>query len=322
MFGSQVLEVVIGLILVYLVLSIGCSGIKEIIAAIFSLRAKTLEDAIRNMLKDGAVDYTSLLFKHPLIAASAPEGQRPSYLAARSFALALLDVIAPPSAGQPRSPSSTRAAIAQISDEKLRNTLLGFFDTAQGDIDAFRNLLEHWFDDTMERISGWYKRMSQKIIFGAGLALCLALNADSLMVVKELWSDQALAKAVVAQAENRIKTPLPSDRSNKPVQPSGIAQVENPAKASAPTDDSTEPVKLSDVISEVRDANSPPIGWSNTPKDIRCLPQEPWSIVFKILGIFLTSFAITLGAPFWFDLLNKVFNMNARLSGHPPAAAN
>lgn len=297
MFGSQILEVAIGLVLVYLVLSIGCSGIKEVLASLFSLRAKTLEVAIRNMLKNGSADFATKILNHPLIAGTAPPGEKPSYISARSFALALFDVLSPSTPTQQRTPDSLRAAVSQISEEKLRSTLLSFIDSAQGDLDAARNKVEHWFDDTMDRVSGWYKRMAQKIIFVAGLALCFTLNADSLMVVKELWSDQALARAAVAHAEKRLQA--------------GTSAYPN-----------EEPASLQVVAKELRDTNAPPIGWASDENDIRAFHRDAWSIAFKIFGILLTSFAITLGAPFWFDLLNKVLNMNARLSGHPPATAN
>jgi hypothetical protein len=146
----------------------------------------------------------------------------------------------------------------------------------------------------MERISGWYKRMAQKIIFAVGLALCFAINADSLMVVKELWSDQALAHAVVAQANKRVQSGTLSD-----------------------PDDQKH--SLQEVVSEIREINAPPIGWVRESRDIRAWPTEPWPIAFKLFGILLTSFAITLGAPFWFDILNTIINM--RLSGAPPAAS-
>src|SRR5580658_10776254 len=106
MFGSQVLEVVIGISLIYLVLSIGCSGIKEVIAAIFNLRANTLENGIRNMLKNGPNNYTAKLFAHPLIQGTAPEGEKPSYISSRMFAAALLDVVAPADAAEPRTMQS------------------------------------------------------------------------------------------------------------------------------------------------------------------------------------------------------------------------
>ncbi len=206
MFGSQVLEVVIGLTLIYLVLSIGCSGVKEVLAALFSLRAKTLENGVRNMLKNGSNDYTARLFAHPLIQGTAPEGQKPSYISARMFAAALFDIVAPSDVTQPRTIQSLRAGVAQIPDVKLRTTLLNMIDTAGGDIDAARLKVEHWFDDTMARVTGWYKRMAQKIIFVAGLILCVAVNADTLMIVKELWSDQALRSAVVAQAVKKVQS--------------------------------------------------------------------------------------------------------------------
>src|SRR5579872_2247767 len=296
MFGSQVLEVVIGLTLIYLVLSIGCSGIKEVIAALFSLRAKTLEKGVRNMLKNGPNDYTAQLFAHPLIQATAPdEGQKPSYISARMFSAALFDVIAPASAGQPRTIESLRASVSQIPDAKLRATLLNMIDSANGDIDAARLKVEHWFDDTMARVTGWYKRMAQKIIFAVGLILCAAVNADTLMVVKELWSDQALRSAMVAQASQKT-------------------QSTSAAELAAQKD------SLQQVAEEIRDVNAPPIGWSRNSrdsKDIRLWPDTVGGQALKVLGILLSSFAIVMGAPFWFDMLNNVINL--RLSGNPPA---
>lgn len=293
MFGSQVLEVVIGLTLIYLVLSIGCSGIKEVIAALFSLRAKTLEKGVRNMLKNGQNDYTAQLFAHPLIQATAPgEGQKPSYISARMFAAALFDIVAPASATQPRTIESLRASVTQIPDAKLRTTLLNMIDSAGGDIDAARLKVEHWFDDTMARVTGWYKRMAQKIIFVAGLILCAAVNADTLMIVKELWSDQALRSAMVAQAAQKVQSTNPADYLN-------------------------QEGSLQQVAVEIRDVNAPPIGWSRDAKDIRIWPGTVGDQALKVLGILLTSFAIVMGAPFWFDMLNNLINL--RLSGNPPA---
>jgi hypothetical protein len=292
MFGSQALEVVIGLTLIYLVLSIGCSGIKEVIAALFALRAKTLEKGVRSMLKNGANDYTAQLFAHPLIQATAPEGQKPSYISARMFAAALLDIVAPADATQPRTIQSLRASVAQIPNAKLRATLLNMIDSANSDIDAARLKIEHWFDDTMARVTGWYKRMAQKIIFVAGLMLCAAVNADTLMIVKELWSDQALRSAVVAQAGQK-------------------------AQATSAAESTSQTLSLQQVAGEIRDVNAPPIGWSRNSKDIRLWPDTAGGQALKVLGILLSSFAIVMGAPFWFDMLNKLINL--RLTGNPPA---
>jgi hypothetical protein len=291
MFGSQVLEVVIGVTLIYLVLSIGCSGIKEVIAAIFSLRANTLEKGVRNMLKNGPNDYTAKLFAHPLITGTAPEGQKPSYISARMFSAALFDIVAPADNAQPRTIQSLRAGVAQIPELKLRSTLLNMIDTSGTDVEAARLKVEHWFDDTMARVSGWYKRMAQKIIFVLGLLLCVAINADTLMIVRELWSDQALSSAMVALATKKVQSTSPADYLNREG-------------------------SLEQVAGEIRGVNIPPIGWARDEHDIRALPNRFGAGALKVLGILLTSFAIVLGAPFWFDMLNNLINL--RSSGNPP----
>lgn len=291
MFGSQVLEVVIGLTLIYLALSVGCSAVKEVIAALFALRAKTLEKAIRNMLQNGSSDYTKRLFDHPLIAGTAPPGQKPSYISSRLFAAALFDVVAPPNSGQPRTTQSLRAGVSQIPDVKLRTLLLNSIDTAGGDIEKSRQKVEAWFDDTMQRVSGWYKRLAQQIIFGVGLALCLLINADTVMILKELWGDQAMRSAAVAQAAKRVQAGDPADSQGQ---------------------------ALKQAMTDVRAFQTPPIGWSRAKGDVRAIPSELGEGALKALGILLSSFAIMMGAPFWFDMLNNLINL--RSSGNPPAS--
>jgi hypothetical protein len=66
MFSSQVFEVVIGLVFIYLALSTVCSGVKELLARVLDMRAKTLEAAVRNMLAAPQNAVTSRLFEHPL----------------------------------------------------------------------------------------------------------------------------------------------------------------------------------------------------------------------------------------------------------------
>lgn len=295
MFGSQILEVVIGLTLIFLVLSIGCSGVKEVIASALSLRSKTLVSAIRNMLTNGNRDLASELLQHPLIARTAKPGENPSYISSRAFSQALLDLLAPAGGAQPRTLKDFRDGIAKLPDDKLRRTLLGLIDSSQDTLDAARDRIEHWFDDTMTRVGGWYKRTAQQIIFVTGLLLCAAVNADCIMIVRELWSDEALRSAVVAQATKKVHAGTPSDAS-------------------------TPAVSFEQVASEVRQANTPPIGWSAKPGDYRALPITPGEWLLKILGIALSSFAIVLGAPFWFDVLNKIINV--RLSGNPPKTAS
>jgi hypothetical protein len=297
----------IGLLLIYLALSVACSGIKEIIASVFALRSKTLETAIRNMLQDANGDIARKIFEHPVIAGTAAPGKKlPSYISSRNFALALMDAVAPGTGtSQPRTIQDLRAGIADLPALGLRKTLLGLVDSAQGDLAMAQNKIEHWFDDAMERASGWYKRVAQRLIFAVGFVLCLALNADTFQIAKELWSDEALRGAVVAQANERVRQPKPVN----PV-PDASASTASPELSLA---------QFKEVSDEVRAAQPLPIGWGNEANGIRGAFLNWPGGLLKLLGILLSSFAILLGAPFWFDLLNQVINL--RTSGDPPASA-
>ncbi len=287
MFGSQVLEVAMGLVFIYLVLSIASSGIKELIAGIFSLRSKTLEHAIHNLLNDSNSDLAARFFAHPLIARTARPGDKPSYVSSRIFVTTLFDLIAPGDGTQPRTLQDLRNGVKTLPNAQLRAAILGFLDSAPGDLEATRKRMEAWYDDTMDRVSGWYKRKAQIIIFVAGLALCTFLNADTFMVVRQLWNDQALRNVVMTEARAEAA------RANRVADPT-LAQVED----------------------AVRLTSSPPIGWRLGSKNVRGLPSDGYAWFEKVMGVLLTASAITMGAPFWFDMLNKIVNL--RLSGDPP----
>src|SRR5918994_412801 len=67
LFGSTILEVVLGLSFVYILLSLLCSSINELLAGFLKLRAKDLDSGIRNLLVDP--DLAREVLDHPLIKA-------------------------------------------------------------------------------------------------------------------------------------------------------------------------------------------------------------------------------------------------------------
>jgi hypothetical protein len=135
MFGSQVLEVAIGLVLVYLLLSLICSSIREGIEAWQKTRAE-YEPA--KIAKDRMPSRNNL----------------PSYIPAKNFAVALMDIVArgpsfPPAAareggavgGQGTPPAATRvsleslrSAVGKLCNTAVQRALLTAIDTAQGDL--------------------------------------------------------------------------------------------------------------------------------------------------------------------------------------------
>jgi hypothetical protein len=136
--------------------------------------------------------------------------------------------------------------------------------------------LEKWFDDTIHRVSGWYKRKVQLIILALGLLITFSLNVDTISLITSLSNDTVTRASIVSAAQGTANT--------------------------QPT---TDLAALQKSIEQVQ----PVIGWSTFPADF-------WSWVLKIIGLLATTFAVSLGAPFWFDVLNKF--MLFRSSGPPP----
>src|ERR1041384_636043 len=102
MFGSSIIDIAIGMVFVYLLLSLICSAANEIIERYSRKRASDLENGIKEMLlnPDGTGDLVERLYKHPLVyslyAKPYTPGAKtlPSYIPARNFALALMDLVA------------------------------------------------------------------------------------------------------------------------------------------------------------------------------------------------------------------------------------
>lgn len=293
MFGSQILEVAIGLIFFYVLFSVISSAVKELISGFFSLRAKNLELAVRNLLQDPEGTGLAIkVFDHPLIPRLVKPDtvvRAPSYIDSRAFALALLDTIAPVTTedgGQPRSLATIRDAVLKIDNPNLKKALLPLLDQAGQNVDQAVFNIELWFDSSMDRASGWYKRQSQKIILVIAFVFTVFMNVDTIAICNALWQEQALRDSVVAMATEQAR------------QSSALSSTQATSS-------------LNQLLAQKLQL---PLGWSHEGG----LAPQGWFI--KILGLLLTTVAVSLGAPFWFDLLNKLVNLRAA-GGSPPRAA-
>jgi hypothetical protein len=302
------LDVAIGLILVFLVLAQIVSLVNELIARVFKWRAKFLEEGIRNLLNDPEEKgLAAAVFNHPLVrglqrhgaTADPKNAKRPSYLPASVFAAALFDTLAPPAADAPGASrdllAAARDSVSTIEDEQVRRSLLALTASARGDLDRFRTAVEQWYDAAMDRVSGWYTRRAHKVVLVLSLALALAVNADAIQISSTLWKDDTTRAAVVAEA-NKVAA--------GPGQPTGSA--EERLKTAAGEVDHLAQLQL-------------PIGWKDSAGDPRTIPHTTLGWVWKLLGIVFTGLAVSLGAPFWFDLLGKAARL--RSAGAKPAPA-
>ncbi|HEX6746309.1 MAG TPA: hypothetical protein VF092_03260 [Longimicrobium sp.] len=329
MFGSTIIDVAIGLIMVYLLMSLLCSAIREGIESFMKTRASDLERGIRELLHEReSPGLVEAVYKHPLISSlyhgdyklqtgGKDAGQvhkdvkLPSYIPAANFALALMDVAARGKATDASSASadstrlsldSMRAGIANIGNIYVQRALLTALDTANGELAAAQKNVEAWFNGSMDRVSGWYKRRTQSILFFVGLGVTVVMNVNSIGIATALIRSPALRDAVVAQAQT-----LAAD--------TALAQ-----RLAADTSRTADSLVTTNIRRQVAAINSLdlPIGWAEGMRG----PIEGrsgvawWDWASPILGWLLTAFAVTLGAPFWFDVLNKFIVVRSTVKPH------
>lgn len=286
------LDVAIGLAVTYFVLSLLASTLTEAIASVFGWRATYLERWLLNAFEDP--EKLKEFWEHPLVKplltqprlwnANKTGPRKPSYIANGTFVSVLMNFQATALAAE----HDAKAAVKALPTPALQK--VGAALHREGDdLEALRHHLEHWYDDSMERVSGWYKRRTQLALAVIGLATALLLNADTLRIGQTLWTSKAVRAAVVAEAGR-----ITQQGSSSPDLTGAAAQVQK--------------IKALDV----------PLGWNLSKGDPRDLPHGARLWIAKLLGILLTTLAIMLGASFWFDLLSKM--MRLRGGGAPPPA--
>lgn len=288
---SAAIDTAIGLMMVYLILSLICTGINEAIAGLLRLRARNLFKEVSRALANERL--SAAFWQGGLIQSlsrvrldgaksgvSVKPGTAPSYLDRGDFARALIETlrrIDSDTAGnqQGRPFEAVLARIDQNSPFSEIIRTLGIDATST--IEEAKSAFAHWFDQVMERASGVYKRWMSLLSFAIATALACAINADSLQIARAFWQDDTLRAAMVEAA-----TRLPTSHAEA----------------------------LPDLAYAV-DRLPSPLGWSMA----MSIGEDLNARLAKLVGLFMTTVAVSLGAPFWFDVLSRFVAI--RNSGRP-----
>jgi len=298
MFGSELLDVAIGMAFIFLLLSLICSAVNELLETRLKNRAGDLQKGIIGLLGgEQDLDLVRRLYNHGLIyglyRGSYEEAARnktlPSYIPSANFAAALTGILVKDAAP---TVDAIRASIGSLKNEQVKSALLTLLNDAGSDLEKFRTGIEGWFNSAMDRVSGWYKRRTHVIIFALGFIIAITLNVNSISLAQDLWTNKATRDALVGAAEGYLE--------KHPAPPTNAA----PAAASVPSTAVSvlDPALRAD-LDELEKTNIP-VGWSR--KVLRGYCATPLLWVAALTGWFLTAAAASLGAPFWFDVLGKI----------------
>jgi len=413
MTGNVGLDVVIGLVFVYLLYSLYATIIMEILSSSLGLRARNLSYAIKRMLMDER-RYDKYYLSNPVIGkiferlfrwlseligtfiqpvgvainlknrrlykeffnqpsirtlCSGSLSNLPSYIPPETFSKALIDSI------KDEDPDLSVIASVHVGletknllpeDSETKKLIHSLLRDANNDLVKFQFLLERWFNDTMERSRGWFKRTTQIMLAAVGFTLAISFNVDSIAIIKKLSNDkEARAQMVNLATEfndinsatigfikdskdttaaiahlnkrltsldtvrrslerdiNNSRNILASDwhlpnsihvsKKRDPILPD-LKELAYPvSKDNSAKDSSTDSVFLvvHNSIDERLFRESLPDEISNEePIRVNTAYYKFWYAFNNIWGYLLTVLAISLGAPFWFDLLNKLVKL-------------
>ena len=235
--------------------------------------------------------------------------RNPQYVSGKTFARALVDLLVP---ADPEGPVPAAAELGKLRDAvlklpeelPLRRQLLVFLARATTTVDDFERAVEQWYDEQMAKMAGWYKRWARVILGVVGFVVAVAINVDTVQVGHALYVDAPLQQAVVATADAGT-----------------LCQGEpDPEKRQACVDRKLDELRAAGIpfgysagchwfTGEWRACwawrdDAPPSGW------------DPWR---KLLGWLVTAFAVSFGAPFWFEALSRLGSL--RNAGTKPSSS-
>jgi hypothetical protein len=331
--GLEFLDLVIGLIFIYLIYSIAASTLWEFFVNIFHLRANNLRDWIVNNFDFFNFEtdrsdkkkkiISNKILNHPMVRGMLknPEvaEKNPSYISSKVFADVLLDLMVNHDSDPDNKPwksvdiNTLRSSLetSKVLPQKLKSTLLQYISEASGDLQKVKDKLGTWYDEAQERLLGSYKKNLQVWIFVISSVLVCITNADTLKLVSYFYNNDDARVAIANKAALFVKdtaivnlvTKIDSTAFN-----SASKRDKDALKAKA-----DEKITTLKKLNEELIQSSIPIGWNN--EDIKTY-KSVFDYLKKIGGLLLSILAVSMGSPFWFDILNKLVSL--RSSGTKP----
>ncbi|MFN0015496.1 MAG: hypothetical protein ACKVU2_13200 [Saprospiraceae bacterium] len=302
----NLLSIVIGIVFVLLLFSLLATTIMEMIAGLLTLRGKSLINVFKSMLGDkhasafsNHIYFKQLGEKATFLSFLRKDPLPPSYIRPNTFSGILMDTF------QINGDEDPKAAIDRLPEGRLKEVLLYLYRETDGDLVAFRQKVEEWYNEVMERASEWYVSNVRTWLVGVGLVIAVVFNVDVIGIYTNLSTNAALRDNLADAATVFVEK-----------QPAPISVDSAVVKADLHGAKAQYDTLLNEHIAAIRSPLG--IGWENTQ-----WPTENkgrwW--VYKLLGWITTALAISLGAKFWYDLLRQLVNFRGS-SGSKTTAAS
>jgi len=324
MFGSYLVELVIGLSFLFAVLGIVTSAVTETVLSVLKTRSAHLQEWLEQWSQQllqsadpqqqGQASFSlEALQQHPLVASQGREGKMPSYLPPEQFAAAFLQLLAMPFSqtciGQDLATAEKglRLHIDGLRGDGLKQALHALLNDAASQavdgttlVEALKNQTTQWLDSSMSRIEGWTKRHGKKFSLAIALAICLAFNVNALEVMRALSADPQLRTQMATAAVQYVPKVCDDTAANKTAEEK-IACLRG---------------RTQDAVSALGPLPRLGIGWDAKPAFLTATDRTLaiGHFLVWLVGVACAAFAASLGGDFWFKWIGDV----VRLTGYKP----
>jgi hypothetical protein len=327
MFGSDVLEVAIGVVFGFLAISLFTSAAVEGINSVLKTRARNLKTGIMELVNDPDFDKLAKdLYQHALISPLGPGATKitdsnaapgpnvkaydkwknlPSYIDKQQFARAFLDVTKLSEASA-QSAQALKKQIDDTQDPQIKLFLQGVFNRVGADLSKIEAEVADWFDSSMDRLSGLFKRRTQGVTVAIAFIVAVAANIDSIKLGTGLWENQVVREEL-GKFENAVQLPPQPDQAI-PLAEGALSIFSTLAEEGLPVGWPLGHVLEAKSGQKDKDNNDIWVWFWEAPKA---------SPLTSAIGWLITAVSALFGAPFWFDTLQNLI----RLKGSGPSPA-
>jgi hypothetical protein len=310
------------------------------------LKGNDLLRVNRALLSEAYPDVITSLsdsfYSHPLIKSLARPGEHPAYVPSKTFALTLMDILAKGQASTGTAEqriAQIKASIDNLPDSDVKKSLQALLINGSDSVEQVQGKLEGWFDASMDRVSGWYKNRVQVWTVVIASVVTILINADTIQIAQKLMINPALRDKIVQEAKNQhassADASAPTLTEQQKADLSGLTGWTNEFRTFHRLDACADAGLRGGQLTEAdcRSESEATIRTNANPKFVAAWNSDsfpgmrllsmiaiPWLwivIPTHIVGWILTAIAASLGAPFWFDILNKF--MNVRAAGTSPS---
>lgn len=334
MLGSSVIEIAIGLSLIYVLLSLMCTVVAEVGSRAFGRRGAMLKAGIVRLLGDR--ELTEELYRHALMAGITKPSKYarwkvPDQIPSPLFARILLEVLRKKSPEQVGDLPAIRAAVADLQAEPVHGALDALLrDDEVTNMAGARAVVARWFDDSMQQVSEAYKRQAQIVVFLVAASLAVVLNVDTVGIANRFAQDKTLRERIADVAEPVAQQPAPPeavewmtdiDGFNAPIGWASREDVRQACERRKAAANGVAAARAAGADLEAAErslavatallneialrAHFPmPCGGEGSSRPL--LPT-PW--LLRMTGWLLTALAASLGARFWFDVLGRLVDV-------------